>query len=68
VALELAEMEDIEDVVAADRNPRREVQATLDSERARFSAELDESTTLQRYLNAIVELYKALGGGWSPAP
>jgi multidrug efflux system outer membrane protein len=40
----------------------------LDSERARFSAELDESTTLQRYLNAIVELYKALGGGWSPAP
>ena len=40
----------------------------LDSERARFNAELDESATLQRYLNAIVELYKALGGGWSPAP
>jgi multidrug efflux system outer membrane protein len=40
----------------------------LDSERARFNAELDESATLQRYLNAIVELYKALGGGWNPAP
>jgi multidrug efflux system outer membrane protein len=40
----------------------------LDSERARFSAELEESATLQRYLNAIVELYKALGGGWSPPP
>jgi multidrug efflux system outer membrane protein len=40
----------------------------LDSERARFNAELEESRTLQQYLNAIVELYKALGGGWSPAP
>ena len=40
----------------------------LDSERTRFQAELDESRTLQEYLNSIVELYKALGGGWSPAP
>jgi len=40
----------------------------LDSERTRFNAELDQSQTLQRYLNAIVELYKALGGGWNPAP
>ena len=40
----------------------------LDSERTRFNAELEESQTLQQYLNAIVELYKALGGGWSPAP
>ena len=37
----------------------------LDSERTRFSAELDQSQALQRYLNAVVELYKALGGGWS---
>ena len=40
----------------------------LDSERTRFNAELEESQTLQQYLNSIVELYKALGGGWSPAP
>jgi multidrug efflux system outer membrane protein len=38
----------------------------LDSERSLFSAELDESITLQRYLNSIVSLYKALGGGWDP--
>ena len=40
----------------------------LDSERTRFNAELEESRTLQQYLNSFVELYKALGGGWSPAP
>ncbi len=40
----------------------------LDSERTRFSAELDESETLQAYLNSIVRLYKALGGGWDPEP
>ncbi len=40
----------------------------LDSERTRFNAELDQSQTLQLYLNAIVELYKALGGGWYPQP
>lgn len=38
----------------------------LDSERTRFEAELDESATLQAYLSSIVELYKALGGGWNP--
>ncbi|MGW8369019.1 MAG: TolC family protein, partial [Gammaproteobacteria bacterium] len=40
----------------------------LDSERTRFSAELDKSETLQAYLNAIVQLYKALGGGWPASP
>jgi multidrug efflux system outer membrane protein len=40
----------------------------LDSERSLFNAELDQSATLRLYLNAIVELYKALGGGWSPDP
>jgi multidrug efflux system outer membrane protein len=40
----------------------------LDSERSLFNAELDQSTTLRLYLNAIVELYKALGGGWNPDP
>lgn len=38
----------------------------LDTERSLFSAELSESITLQRYLNSIVRLYKALGGGWEP--
>jgi multidrug efflux system outer membrane protein len=38
----------------------------LDTERSLFSAELTESQTLRFYINAIIELYKALGGGWSP--
>ena len=38
----------------------------LDSERSLFNAELDESITLRQYLNSIIELYKALGGGWNP--
>ncbi len=38
----------------------------LDAERTLFNAELEESATLQAYQTAIVELYKALGGGWSP--
>jgi multidrug efflux system outer membrane protein len=29
-----------------------------------FEAELQESLTLQLKLNALVSLYKALGGGW----
>ena len=37
----------------------------LDSERTLFSSELDESATLQQALAAVVQLYKALGGGWS---
>ena len=38
----------------------------LDSERSLFTAELEDSVTRRQYLNAIVELYKALGGGWNP--
>jgi len=38
----------------------------LDTERSLFNAELTESQTLRLYLNAIIELYKALGGGWEP--
>lgn len=30
-----------------------------------FDAQLQESSTLQEKLNSIVDLYKALGGGWS---
>jgi len=38
----------------------------LDTERTKFDAELAQSATLRRYFNAIVQLYTALGGGWSP--
>jgi len=37
----------------------------LDTERTLFNAELEQSQTLQLYYNAIVQLYGALGGGWS---
>ena len=36
----------------------------LVTEQSQFSAELAESQTLRLYLNTIIELYKALGGGW----
>jgi len=40
----------------------------LDTERSLFNSELTESQTLRLYINAIIELYKALGGGWNPEP
>jgi multidrug efflux system outer membrane protein len=40
----------------------------LDIERSLFNAELAESQTLRLYFNAVIELYKALGGGWNPEP
>jgi multidrug efflux system outer membrane protein len=36
----------------------------LDSERSLFNAELQASSTLQQRYAALVQLYKALGGGW----
>ena len=36
----------------------------LDTERTLFNAELAESDALQQYINSVVQLYKALGGGW----
>jgi multidrug efflux system outer membrane protein len=36
----------------------------LDSERSLFDAEIFESATRQQELNAIVSLYRSLGGGW----
>jgi len=40
----------------------------LDTERSLFNAELAQSSTQERYLASIVQLYKALGGGWQPEP
>lgn len=39
----------------------------LDAQRQLFSAELDLSTATRNRLLAVVELYRALGGGWSVA-
>jgi multidrug efflux system outer membrane protein len=42
----------------------------LDAQRQLFSAELDLASTTRDQLTAVVQLYKALGGGWqsqSPA-
>jgi multidrug efflux system outer membrane protein len=36
----------------------------LDTDRTKFNAELAQSQTLQLYFSSIVQLYKALGGGW----
>jgi multidrug efflux system outer membrane protein len=36
----------------------------LDSERTYFNAELLASSTYREQLNAYVQLYKSLGGGW----
>ncbi len=36
----------------------------LDTERTLFNAELQESDALKNYINSIVQLYLALGGGW----
>lgn len=38
----------------------------LDSDRSLFDNELAESITRRASLDAVVQLYKALGGGWQP--
>jgi multidrug efflux system outer membrane protein len=40
----------------------------LDAQRSLFTAELDETQTIGAHLVSLVELYKALGGGWPAAP
>ena len=37
----------------------------LDIERSLFTSELATASTLQNYLSSIVQVYAALGGGWS---
>ena len=38
----------------------------LDVQRSEFSAELAVSETQQLRLTSLVQLYRALGGGWNP--
>lgn len=40
----------------------------LDAQRSLFNAELDEAESVGANLTSLVRLYKALGGGWPPAP
>jgi multidrug efflux system outer membrane protein len=40
----------------------------LDSQRSLFDAELDHVEAIRSQLVSLVRLYKALGGGWPPAP
>lgn len=40
----------------------------LDAQRSLFSAELDEVQTIAGQMVSLVQLYKALGGGWPAAP
>jgi outer membrane protein, multidrug efflux system len=40
----------------------------LDAQRSLFAAEMDEAETIAGHLIWLVQLYKALGGGWPPAP
>lgn len=40
----------------------------LDAQRYQFNAELTAVQTRNDLLNAVVQLYKALGGGWAAAP
>jgi outer membrane protein, multidrug efflux system len=40
----------------------------LDAQRSLFAAEMDEAESVSSHLVWLVHLYKALGGGWPPAP
>lgn len=40
----------------------------LDAQRSLFGSELDESQTVRDNVVAMIQLYKALGGGWTPPP
>lgn len=40
----------------------------LDAERQLFSAQIDLAATTRDQLKAVVQLYKALGGGWESQP
>ena len=39
----------------------------LDAQRSLFNAEIDEATSASEHARSLIQLYKALGGGW-PVP
>jgi multidrug efflux system outer membrane protein len=39
----------------------------LDAQRSLFAAEIDEASTIRTHVVALVQVYKALGGGWTEA-
>jgi hypothetical protein len=39
----------------------------LDAQRQQFNAEIDLSDSQRTHLLAVIDLYRALGGGWSDA-
>jgi multidrug efflux system outer membrane protein len=40
--------------------------ALLDAQRGQLDAQLQESGLQRQYRVAVIQLYKALGGGWDP--
>jgi multidrug efflux system outer membrane protein len=40
----------------------------LDAQRSLFDAEIDETTSISEHVTSLIQLYKALGGGWPTAP
>jgi multidrug efflux system outer membrane protein len=40
----------------------------LDAQRSLFDAELSEASTVRDQLVSLIQLYKALGGGWPQSP
>jgi multidrug efflux system outer membrane protein len=40
----------------------------LDAQRSLFNAEIDETMTISEHVISLIQLYKALGGGWPVAP
>jgi len=39
----------------------------LDAQRSLFSAEIDEAETMRNHVVSLIQIYKALGGGWPQA-
>jgi multidrug efflux system outer membrane protein len=39
----------------------------LDAQRSLFSAEIDEAETIRNHVVSLIQVYKALGGGWTEA-
>jgi multidrug efflux system outer membrane protein len=40
----------------------------LDAQRSLFNAEIEETDSISEHVTSLIQLYKALGGGWPTAP